>query len=981
MELSARILSDLVIYSKYARYLEDKKRRETWEEIIDRNMQMHIKKFPKLEQEIRENYKYVMDKKVLPSMRSLQFSGKPIELNPARIFNCSAIAANRPEIFSEIMFLLLSGCGTGISVQKHHIEELPFVRHPLKKKRRFVVEDSIIGWSEAIKVLMFSYFYNKSDPDFDYSDIRPKGARLVTSGGKAPGPASLKNCIHNVRKILDDVQPGTKLSSLQVFDIVCFIADSVLSGGIRRSSCITLFSIDDDDMLTSKSGSWWELNPQRARSNNSAVLIRHRIKEEQFFKFWERIEKSKTGEPSIFFSNDAESLTNPCFTKENWIHTSEGPRQIKDLIGIPFKVRTNGKDYNVLSNGFLKTSDNKEIVKITTKEGYKIRSTYDHKYFTDKNEWKKISEINIGDKIKINNHRENIKWEGNGTLEEGYLIGHIIGDGHISKKTACCHIWVKDKGSNGIKNFISEIFKNVKDVKKGFRGWNYNFDKTSEILQCVYLKKICDKYNILSGENKKITNEIEKTSSDFHIGFIKGLFDSDGSIQGTQLKGVSNRLSQVKIENLYIAQRMLLRLGINSSIYKNRRKEGNYLLPNSKRENEYYHCQSSHELCIANDNLKQYLEIINFCHEIKKESIEQKLSNYKRNLNKETFLVEIENIEKDGIEDVYDISVENVNSFDCNGFLVHNCGETSLKSSGGFCNLTEINVSDVETQEEINERARVAAFIGTLQASYTNFHYLRDIWKKNAEKESLLGIGMTGIANKNIYNLDLKEAANICLSENERVSKIIGTNKAKRTTLVKPAGTSSSVLGCSSGIHAWHAPYYIRRIRLNKTESLYKYLENKTPNLLEDDFEKPHLGAVLSIPIKSPNGAIFRDESPLELLERVKYIYNNWILPGHREGSNTYNVSCTVSIKDNEWEDVGKWLWENKENYNGIATLPYWNEKYVQMPFEECTKEKYEELLKYLFEIDLSEIKEEEDVTDLQGEQACSGGACDVRKL
>ena len=617
MDQASQILSEITVFLKYAKYQPELNRRETWEELVSRNMLMHIKKYPHLTNEIIENYKFVFDKKVLPSMRSLQFGGKPIEISPNRIYNCCFAPVDDWRVFSEIMFLLLGGTGVGFSVQKHHVEQLPEIRKPNGlRKKRWLVADSIEGWADAIKVLMKSYFYGGSTIDFDFRDIRAKGMRLITSGGKAPGPQPLKECIVKIEGILSQKENGSKLSPLECHDIVCHIADSVLSGGIRRSALLSLFSADDDEMIGAKSGSWWELNPQRGRSNNSAALVRRKLSKELFFDLWERIKNSGSGEPGIYLSND------------------------------------------------------------------------------------------------------------------------------------------KDWGSN----------------------------------PCVEIA----------------------------------------------------------------------------------------LRPNQ------------------------------------------------------------------------------------------------------FCNLCEVNVSNVESQEDLNERVRVATFIGTLQAGYTDFHYLRPIWKRTTEKDALIGVSMTGIASGAVLKLDMKEASDIVKTENEKVAKLIGINKAARTTAVKPAGTTSLTLGTSSGIHAWHNDYYIRRIRVGKNESIYNYFVENHPELIEDEYFRPHDTAVISIPQKAPEGAILRTETPIQLLERVKKVYEEWIATGHRDGANTHNVSATISIKDNEWEEVGSWMWENRNCYNGLSVLPFDGGTYIQSPFEDCTKEKYEELYKSLESIDLTKVIELDDNTNLNDQVACAGGACSV---
>jgi ribonucleoside-triphosphate reductase (thioredoxin) len=516
----------------------------------------------------------------------------------------------------KLCFLLLSGCGVGYSVQSHHVENLPEVRKPLKWKR-YLVGDSIEGWADAVRMLTKAYFgFTSTGPLFDFRDIRAKGASLITVGGKAPGPEPLKIALVHMQAIFDRKKDGEKLTTLEAHDIICHLADAVLSGGIRRAALIALFNLHDQDMLTCKFGNWWENNPQRGRANNSAVLLRSKITKETFLDLWKKIEASNSGEPGFLFTNDKEAGTNPC------------------------------------------------------------------------------AEINL--------------------------------------------------------------------------------------------------------------------------------------------------------------------------------------------------------------------------------------------------------------------------------------------KANQFCNLCEINASDIDSQEEYNARAKAAAFIGTLQASYTDFHYLRSVWQKTTEKEALLGIGMTGIASGAVLNLDMKQAAKVASEENARVASILGINKAARVTTVKPSGTTSLVLGTSSGIHAWHDDYYMRRIRVGKNEALYAYLSVYHPEMLEDDFFKPELQAVISVPQRSPEGAITRSESAMDLLERIKTINKEWIKPGHRKGSNMHNVSATVTIKQDEWDTVGEWLYENKEFFTALSFLPEDLGTYVQAPFETITKQEFDEAVKSLHTVDLTKVIEMDDMTALMENLACSGGQCEI---
>lgn len=639
MEIGLETLSQIVTFNKYAKYLPSLRRRETYNEIIMRYLQMMVDKYPYLAFDIMKNSQYIFDKKVLPSMRALQFAGPAIQKNEARIYNCCYLPVDDYRAFAEIMFLLLGGTGVGYSVQFKHIEKLPEIRKP-SKEQKFLVGDSIEGWADAVKHLIGSYLgYRNTKPRFDFSDIRAKGQRLITAGGKAPGPEPLKKCLFELEQILDRKANGEKLQSIEVHDMVCHIADAVLAGGIRRAALISLFSADDEQMLTCKFGSWWETNPQRGRANNSAVLVRHRVTKEFFLDLWKKIELSYAGEPGIYFTNNPDWGTNPC-----------------------------------------------------------------------------------------------------------------------------CEI-----------------------------------------------------------------------------------------------------------------------------------------------------------------ALRPYQ----------------------------------------------------------------------------FCNLCEVNVSNVESQEDLNNRVAVAAFFGTLQAGFTDFHYLRPIWKKTTEKDALIGVGMTGIASMEVFKYDLTEAARQAELTNIEVSQTLGINRAARITCVKPSGTTSCVLGTASGIHAWHNDFYIRRMQMSKSEDLYKYLATNHPSLVKDHLLIPN-SAVVEIPIKAPAGSVLRTESALDTLERVKNVSMKWIKPGHIHGDNTHNVSATISIdknrmydvditdkdypdvllrhivKKDEWEVVGEWMWENKEYYNGLSVLPFDGGTYSQAPFQNITKEEYEELIKNVTTIDLSQIIEEDDIINFNDSVACGGGSCEI---
>lgn len=616
MEPSNKLLSDIIHYRTYAKYLPIQERREIFPETVNRVMQMHLERFPKLSKEIVKAFQKVHELKVMPSMRTMQFAGPAILKNNLRSYNCSAVAITYPRVFAEILFLLLSGCGVGFSVQQHHVSQLPVVRPPAEEGR-YVVHDSIAGWADALDRLCSAYFYGAIRPIFDFTQVRTKGSYLSTTGAKAPGPEPLKHMLSVVEGIFR-TSLGRRMRTLEIHDLVCIVSDCVISGGIRRSALISLFDRDDRSMLTCKHGDWWTKHPYRARANNSAVLPLDEVTKDEFFSIYRTCAESGSGEPGFSWTSSPDWLTNPC-----------------------------------------------------------------------------------------------------------------------------------------------------------------------------------------------------------------------------------------------------------------------------------------HEIALQSQQL---------------------------------------------------------------------------------CNLTIVNQTDVTSKKDFLSRIYSATLIGTLQASYTNFPFVSEGWRKTTESEALLGVSFTGIADSSSMISDewLREGATLACDVNDRYSRIIGINPAARVTTLKPEGTSSCLLGSSSGIHARHSPYYLRRIRISNDDALAHYLRLAIPELVEDDTMAPNT-CVVTIPQKSPDGAVVREsEGAAEFFDRIMRYQQNWILPGHRSGMNKHNVSATISVREKEWEPLGKLLWDRRYNYTGISLLPYQGGTYAQMPFEACSEEKYEEMSAKVSAIDLRDVKESTDNTSRMEQVACGNNGCEI---
>lgn len=614
MNPSNKLLSDIVTFRTYSKHLQHLGRRETLEETINRNMMMNLERFPSLSRDIIKSYKQVHDLNVMPSMRSMQFGGETILKNHVKMFNCSFATANYPEVFAEILYVLMCGTGFGGSIQNRHVSNLPVIRKP-KEEGEYVIADCIEGWAESVNVLMRAYFTGGLRPNFNFSSIRDKGSRL-SNGSTAPGSEPLKMMLQLVEQRLKNAI-GRKLTSEEVGDIICIIADCVLSGGIRRAAIILLFDKDDESMLKYKHGNWWEKHPYRARANISAVMHRLFCTREDFDRVFDACIKSNCGEPGI--------------------------------------------------------------------------------------------------------------------------------------------------------------------------SWTNNYD-----------------------------------------------------------------------------------LGFNP------------------------------------------------CHEI------------------------------------------------------------SLNSNQ-FCNLTSVNLTGVKSEKDLHNRAYAAALLGTLQATYTDFPYLNSKWRETTEREALLGVSFTGIADGvDLTDQQLIKTAKLVLEVNEKYARKLGINIAARATCIKPEGTMSCVVGSASGIHARFDEYYLRRVRMNKTDALAKYLKQVVPELVEDDLFSP-TGVVVTIPQESPKGSIIRSHETAEtLLNRILHYNENWVAPGHRTGENRHNVSATVSYKPEEVDIIREILWNNRDLYSGISLLPYDNGSYKQAPFESCDKDTFQRLEKLIKNVNLSEVIEFEDNTKRIEQLACSGGVCEI---
>jgi ribonucleoside-triphosphate reductase len=690
-------ISKFIFTSKYARYDENLKRRETWEETVDRVQSMHLRKFRLLAKEDKEKIKWafslVKNKRIVPAMRSLQFGGKAVEAHNAKLFNCCVTHIDSIRSIAESMYLLLNGCGVGFGLSNLFLGRLPDLVDKTDKNGTvitYVIQDTIEGWADSVEALLSCYFRNTIFSGrkiiFDYSRIRPEGAPLKTSGGKAPGYKGLKAAHKKIKELLDHIieeEHVKRIRTIHVYDILMHCADAVLSGGVRRSACSVIFQKDDLELMNAKT--------------NYTVSKR--------FKF--------------SFDEDTDKYCG--------------------------KVKVNDKTHDV------------ELTKFEYEE------------------------------LLVKQNK--IWWN------------------HIEPQRA--------RSNNSVLLIRTETTR------------------------------------------EEFSNIIQRTKEYGEPGFVWA------------------------------------------------------------------------------NNTQQ---LFNPCFEV-------------------AFIP----ISEDG-----------------------QCGVQ-------FCNLTSINGARIHSKEDFFECVEAATIIGTLQASYTDFKYLRPVSKQITEEEALLGVSITGIMDNPKILLDptiQKSGAELSKIVNEKWAKIVGINPAARITVVKPEGTSSLVLGSASGIHPHHAKRYFRRVQCNKLENPYKFLRSINPHACEESrWSANKTDDIVTFPIELTNGAMTKTQwTALKHLEAVKNTQVNWVNTGtskYNKKNISHNVSCTISVKEDEWEAVIDYIFQNRKFFSAVSLLPSTGDKdYPQAPNEAIStpedEKKWQELVARWKPVDFTKMSESEDETIHVQEASCAGGRCEV---
>ena len=946
------LYSTFIAKRTYARWLDEERRRETWSDSVNRYYNFVAEKVPDaLVEDFEKARQLTLSFGVMPSMRGLWSAGPALSENNIAMFNCAFMTMDEISKFGEMLYILMHGTGMGFSVERQFVVKLPEVPEEfVRVENVHVVEDSKLGWKLAYDHCINSLFAGEL-PAFDYSLVRPKGARLRTFGGRASGPDPLKQLMEYTIRMVKGAA-GRKLNSLEVHDICCMIANCVVVGGVRRSACISFSNLSDQRMKHAKDGAFWNENPQRSMSNNS-IAYTEKPDNGMFMEEWLNLMRSGSGERGIFnvvaarrkvdkMGRQAGDVrSNPCcFTGDMQLLTTSGYVAFSELAGKPVSIIALD---GTVSEGSVWSTGTKPIVRVNTTCGVNsITCTPDHVFMIADGmecQAKDLKGKRLAIPVKIKDSFDRIP----------FMAGFIQGDGTTGRLNSDDH-----------KGLEINIGINDLDVAKLLNAEVRNKKWYSTEARCV-----AENFNLDS--NPLPTRDFPKRAwrnNDELCEFLSGLWSANGCV-------ISKYRVAFKTtnKNLALELKRILMETLNIASYITTNKPSKVAFANGT-----YICKESYDLNIGKlRDIVKFAEHISFVQEYKRVSLRE-LIKLKSPLV--TSVVEF------GEAEVYDFNEPKWNWGIVEGVIVHNC--EALLRDREMCNLTEVVVRATDKEADLRSKIRAAVLIGCLQAAYNDFKHVSPQWKENSVTDPLLGVSMTGTCdnpllrkvNENTQDLlrDLKKYAHQCAAE---FAKELGMTTPKQITLNKPSGTVSQLVNCASGIHPRYADYYIRRVRVNAKDPISRLLIDKgvpwNPEVGQTVEE--HNTVVFEFPMKSPRGAVNRHMwTALEQLEYWKMFNECWC-----DG----NPSQTIYVKEDEWVEVGAWIYKNWNQVCGLSFLPHDGGTYQLAPYEELTAEEYHTTVKAFSKVKLdldTELNnyEQDDNTEGSKTYACTGTSCEL---
>ena len=983
-------LGELVYLRSYARWDADKQRREKWLETVDRVYDFVIRDQP-IDDKLKEQlFDAILLQSVMPSMRALWSSGDFASSDNTSIYNCSFLPIDCIKAFSELLYILMQGTGVGFSVEKTFIENLPVISEKRSSDiTTLQVQDSSEGWADCVYFVMCEE-HKGNEVCIDYTLIRPRGSILKTKGGRASGPEPLISAVDYIQETIRAAR-GRRLKSIEVYDICCKLAEVVVVGGVRRSAMICFSDPEDVDIRHAKDWKKHQFPIHRYMSNNSAYYA-ERPTRELFDKEWKQLAESGSGERGFSIDNwhkyaprkKGEIRSNPCVTGDTRVMTEDGWVQIKDFLNAPKNLVIDSR-FGTESNGY--TSDKgafitgeKEVFRLKTKQGYEVKLTADHKVMTSRG-WVEAKDLELGDKIHIVNKQGMFGSQGSEAL--GAIAGWYAGDGTVALGSPRLYFYHDDRT-------LTDYFKNCVEsvVGKEVNVCSYE-DTKRDSIQSSLLKEY-----LSVTDRTQVPEFVWRGTEDCQKSYLSALFSADGCVIGDLKKGASIRLHSTKLRHLQDVQKILLNFNVYSKIYTGRMKEGIRMMPDGKGGLKPYYCKESSELVVSCKSLHTFSSRIGFMRKDKQEALISIIDAYKRSPNADKFVADFIGLEKLGIETVYDLTEETTHSFIANGVVVHNCHEISLRfrrstdsftgenGGGQFCNLSACVIRAEDTLDTLKEKVRLATWLGCLQATFTNFPYLRPTWSELCEEDRLIGVDLTGQCDNPKLASDpkvLAELNEVALSTASEASEVLGINMPAAITCGKPSGNTSQMLDCASGFHPRYSEFYFRHVRVSADDPLSQLLRDQGvpcfPEVGQEDLAEEDVKTwVARFPVKAPKGSLMRDdETSFDQMNRYLDIMRNWCKGrGH-------NQSATIYVKEEDWQQVGEFVWEHFDEIVGLSFLPYDGGNYKLAPYEEISEDEYLDAMQDFPQIDYSQLSKYEKIDMGQGssEIACTGTSCE----